>query len=415
MDRAAHPGASLDSGNFDHWKAAYQLAKSHGFSSGEFHNEGEFLAGWIALRFLNDPQTALKHFSRLDKQAENRTDLARANYWIARAQQALGNPGAAKTAYREAAQYFTIYYGQLAREQLGMAQQSIPIPSGAASAGAMARVSQDELMRAFAMTAQAGRKGDLNMFLWAIANRFKSVDDMNAAASILNNAGGATLALKLAKLSGQKGLDIDAWGYPTKALPKYGRIGQPVEQALVYGLSRQESEFNASAGSRVGAQGLMQLMPGTARLVAKQYRLPFSAAKLTSDPAYNVQLGAAHLGDLISEYNGSYVLTLVAYNAGPRRASEWIAAYGDPRSSKVDTIDWVESIPIQETRQYVQKVLQNVHIYRSRLAPDTMTAMSADLKRGGIAGLTTASTSSSEAATCATSVANIASLIDNCD
>jgi soluble lytic murein transglycosylase len=406
---------SLERGQNDHWRTAYALAKSHGFAKGEFYNEGEFLAGWIALRFLKDPQTALKHFGRLDRAAETRTDLARAAYWTARAHAANGNAEAAKSSYREASQYHTIYYGQLSREQLGLAKKAIAITGGQPSAAALARVENDEVIRALQITAKAGRKAELNMFLWSITSRFKTADEMNAAASIAAQLGGPTLALRLAKLSGQKGLDIDTWGYPTKALPKWAQLGRPVERALVYGLSRQESEFDAKAGSKAGAQGLMQLMPGTAKLVAKQYRVPYAPAKLTGDPAYNVKLGAAHLGDLIAEYEGSYILTLVAYNAGPRRAREWVQAFGDPRSKNVDAIDWVESIPIQETRQYVQKVLQNVHIYRSRLAPETMQAMSADLKRGGSSALTTASTKPAETQTCAAKVVNMESLISSCE
>jgi soluble lytic murein transglycosylase len=415
VERRIMARRSLERGKENQWKTAYNLARSHGFDKGEFHNEGEFLAGWIALRYLKDPRTALSHFGNLDRAAESRTDLARAAYWTARAHAAIGDGAAAKTAYREAAQYHTIYYGQLAREQLGLARKPIPISGGKPSGGALTKVENDEVMRAFQMTAKAGRKDELNMFLWSITSRFKTVDEMNAAASIAHDAGGPTLALRLAKLSGQKGIDIDSWGYPTKALPKWANLGRPVEKALVYGLSRQESEFNPKAGSRVGAQGLMQLMPGTAKMVAKQYGLPYAPAKLTGDPAYNVKLGAAHLSDLVADYNGSYILTLVAYNAGPRRAREWIEAFGDPRSSSVDAIDWVEAIPIQETRQYVQKVLQNVHVYRTRLEPESMQAMSADLKRGGTEALSTASTTATEAATCGASVGNIASLITACD
>jgi soluble lytic murein transglycosylase len=161
---------------------------------------------------------------------------------------------------------------------------------------------------------------------------------------------------------------------------------------MVFALARQESEFNPNAGSRVGAQGLMQLMPSTARLVARQYRLPYNASGL-KDPSYNVQLGAAHLADLVDDFGGSYVLTLVAYNAGPRRAREWTDEFGDIRGGQVDPVDWVESIPFNETRQYVQKVLQNLHIYRSRLAPDSVRPMTADLKRGTPSDVATSSTS----------------------
>jgi soluble lytic murein transglycosylase len=126
----------------------------------------------------------------------------------------------------------------------------------------------------------------------------------------------------------------------------------------------------------------MQLMPATARIIARQYGLSYKNGILIGDPSFNVKLGAAHLGDLIDSFGGSYVLTLVAYNAGPRRSSEWVSEYGDLRDGKVDPVDWVESIPFNETRQYVQKVLQNLHVYRSRLAPGTVRAMSADLTRG---------------------------------
>jgi soluble lytic murein transglycosylase len=363
-------------------KTGYQIARAHGFSKGEGAIEGEFLAGWIALRYLKDPATGLKHFRRLNEVAESRTEKARAGYWIGRALEAQGKKAEAKSAYREASQYTTIYYGQLAREKIGLGNVPEEIPSGEASAAARAKIDKDEAVRAFKMVAEAGRKADLHMFLWSFANRFKSVDEMNAAASVAWTEGGATMAVRLAKAAAARNIEIDSWGYPIRALPEWKRMGRPVEAPLVYALSRQESEFNPTAGSKVGAQGLMQIMPGTAKMITKQYGLKYSEGVLTSDPAFNVMLGAAHLGDLIEKFDGSYVLTLVAYNAGPRRSTEWVAEYGDLRSGAIDPIDWVESIPFQETRQYVQKVMQNLHIYRSRLAPKTVRPMTADLARG---------------------------------
>ena len=190
-------------------------------------------------------------------------------------------------------------------------------------------------------------------------------------------------------------------------------MGKPVEHALVFGLSRQESEFDPQAGSTAGAQGLMQIMPATARLIAKAHGVSYKKSKLTADPAYNVKLGAAHLGDLIEENGGSYVLTLVAYNAGPRRVREWLAEYGDLRKGEIDPIDWVESIPFQETRQYVQKVLQNVHVYRSRLAPETVQPMTTDLRRGTAASLTVANSAEERGAPCAGP--SIKALITSCE
>ncbi len=399
-------------------KAAYQIARAHGFQKGEEALEGEFLAGWIALRYLKDADTALVHFGKLAKIAESRTEKARAGYWTGRALEALGRKGEAKAAYREAAQYSTVYYGQLAREKIGLGKVPEEIESGEASAAARAKIDKDEVVRAFKMVAEAGGKNELYMFLWAFANRFNSMDEMNAVADIAWGEGGATMAVRLAKAAAARNIDIDSWGYPIRALPDWKQIGRPVEKPLVFALARQESEFNPTAGSKVGAQGLMQIMPGTAKLIAKKFGLKYANGMLTGDPAYNVKLGAAHLGDLIDDYNGSYVLTLVAYNAGPRRSREWVAEYGDLRTGEVDPIDWVESIPFQETRQYVQKVLQNLHVYRSRLAPKTVRPMSADLARGSSGdGLNVASTSEPEpaAAKPGCAKASIADILTNCE
>lgn len=394
-------------------KIAYQLSRAHGFSSGEFLVEGEFLAGWVALRFLKDENAALKHFTKLQAGAVTRTDGARAAYWIGRTYAALGDKANAKAAYRDAAQLPTVFYGQLAREELGLGNQPISITGGQPSAAAQARVDDDEVMRAFQMVAKTGRSRELNMFMWSLSSRFKSSDELSAVARAMSSAGGPATAVRFAKLAGQKGVDIDYWAYPTKALPDWRQIGPPVERALVYGLSRQESEFDPKAGSRVGAQGLMQLMPGTAKLVAKQYGLSYAPAKLTGDPVYNVKLGSAHLGDLIQEFGGSYILTLAAYNAGPGRSREWVEAHGDPRSGNVDPIDWVEMIPFTETRGYVQKVMQNLHVYRSRIAPKTMHAMTADLRRGAPGAITLANSGEPGSTNCSGS--NIVELITGCD
>lgn len=397
----------------DSARAAYQIAKSHGISSGPSAVEGEFLAGWIALRSLGNPETALVHFNKLAALAPSGTEKARAHYWIGRSYAALGDKATATKSYERAAQHSTVFYGQLAREQIGLGKTPETIDSGQASAAAIARVDRDEVVRAFRMVAKADGKPSLGMFLWSLASRFDTTDEMNAVAALVKQASGTTMALRLAKASSQRNVDIDFWSYPTKALPNWPQMGKPVETSLVYALSRQESEFDPNAGSKVGAQGLMQLMPGTAKLIAKQYRVKYAQSKLTGDPAYNVKLGAAHLADLIDDFNGSYVLTLIAYNAGPRRSVEWVKEYGDPRSGQVDPIDWVESIPFQETRQYVQKVLQNTHIYRSRLAPKSVRPMTADLKRGSPAAVAVAASGGPAPGLC--EGGSIGALIKSCD
>ena len=374
------------------WNVAYQIAQNHGMALGDSAVEAEFMSGWVALRYLKKPDLAMKHFVKLQGLVESRTDKARAAYWIGRTYLALGDKATAQMAFKDAAQYSTVYYGQLAREQIGLGNRPESIIAGTSSADAQRRVDSDEVVRAFKIMALAGTKNQLNIFLWSLASRFKNSDEMNAVAAVVQNTAGTSWALRLAKAAGQRGIDIDSWSYPVRGLPNWSQIGKPIEKSLVFALSRQESEFDPNAGSSVGAQGLMQLMPGTARLVARQYGVSFRVGSLKSDPAYNVKLGAAHLADLVSNFNGSYILTLVAYNAGPRRSREWVDEYGDPRGGQVDPIDWVECIPFNETRQYVQKVMQNVHVYRSRLSPESVRPMTADLKRGTPTDITVAST-----------------------
>ena len=399
-----------------HWTTAYRLAAAHGFGAGPSAVEGEFLAGWIALRFLKDPDAAIAHFSKMATIATTRTDKSRAKYWMGRTFAATGQSERATTAYTDAAKVPTVYYGALARDALGLGKTPIHIPEITPTADQRARVARDELIRAFRILGRGGRHGEMGLFLWPIAQKFKSEEELAAAASIVSDDGGPFMAVRLAKAAASYGFDIDQWGYPIRAMPSWKPMGPRVERAFVYGLVRQESEFNARAGSHAGARGLMQLMPGTAKLITKQYKVPYKPAMLTADPAYNARLGAAHLGDLVSDFRGSYILTLVAYNAGPRRSLEWIARYGDPRGKGIDPIDWVESIPFTETRHYVQKVLQNTHVYRSRLEPSSMRGMTADLLRGSSAkNIDFASIERRPSHSCASSAVNMAALIAECD
>ena len=372
----------IDRANKKHWSRLYQQATRHGFARGKHFEEGQFLSGWVALRKLGNAKNAVRHFTRMASGAKSRTQKSRGDYWAARAYLVLGNKAKADTHFRRAARTPTLFYAQLAREALGNGRARIRLDSGHHDAATKSQMARHELLRAVALLHRSGGRREVGAFIWPIARILKSKSQASAAASLMHSRGGPHLSLRLAKAAGAFGFDIDNWGYPLRAMPKIKRIGKPVETSVIFAISRQESEFNATAKSHAGARGLMQLMPGTAKMVAKKYKLRHSTGKLTSRPAYNAMLGTALLGDLIHQFNGSYVLTFVGYNAGPGRSRQWIRKFGDPRGGRTDPIDWIESIPFTETRKYVQKVMQNVHIYRSQLNPKAMTGMRRDLARG---------------------------------
>jgi soluble lytic murein transglycosylase len=387
----------LERPNPEHWRISYRVVAGHGIEQGVEAAEAEFLAGWIALRFLRDGRSALGHFRRLQSMVTTRTERARAAYWLGRTYEALGQSSAAQDSYRHGARIPTVYYGQLAYEALGEGGTRVVIPDIRPSKVTRNRVANDELVRAYRILASVDRAGERRVFLEALADHFKTEEEMAALAAIVWNTKGAHEALQLAKAASAKGIDIDSWNYPTKAMPRWKEMGPPVERSLVFGLARQESEFNPGAGSRVGARGLMQLMPATAKLIARQYKVDYDQEKLTGDPGYNVMLGAAHLGDLVKKFKGSYLLALAAYNAGPRHAVNWTKRFGDPRQSEVDPVDWIESIPFTETRFYIQKVLQNNQIYRARLGQPAIEGISADLSRGRSAVIARSNDRQSEA------------------
>ncbi len=395
-----------------HWPGIYKMMAAHGYSSGKQFIEGEFLAGWYALRKLSNPQKAAIHFKRITEAATTRTDGSRGWYWLGRARAAKGENARAEEAYRMAAASPTLFYGQLALGKLGHGNKPLNIVTGNATASAKKSVRSVEIFRAAHLLARAGGKNQILPFLFPIARAIKSRDEAAAAIDHLHTHAGHFPAVRLAKAFGSLGLDVDNWAYPVNAMPAWKTINSKVERAVILGLSRQESEFNAVAGSHAGARGLMQIMPGTGRLIAKQYKLRgYKTGHLTSKPALNVSMGEAYLGDLIRDFKGSYIMGFASYNAGPGNTIKWLKAYGDPRKGQVDTIDWIESIPITETRKYVQKVMQNVHVYRTRLGHRKYTMLH-DINRGGKGGRSTAASSS--ASGCGEGKKTIASLISDC-
>ncbi|MBN9244481.1 MAG: lytic transglycosylase domain-containing protein [Mesorhizobium sp.] len=346
-------------------KTAYRIVAAHAAESPANAAEAEFHAGWYALRGLNDPATAAKHFGRIAILAQGPISLSRAYYWLGRAAE-VGGPGDAKDYFAKAAAYGTTFYGQLAGERIGRHTLNIayPQPSDADRQSFAGR----EAAAAIQRLQLAGYERYADTLYLDLAKQLTSPGELALLAAMAEKQGNHFLALRIGKIAVANGIDVGALSHPLGVIPDSADISGS-GKALAYAIARQESEFNVGAVSSAGARGLLQLMPATAEQLAKKAGLPFSQTRLTSDAGYNATLGAAFLGEQLARFGGSYVLTFAGYNAGPRRAQEWVAKYGDPRGKDLDAVvDWIERIPYTETRSYVQRVMENYEVYKMRLS-----------------------------------------------
>jgi len=361
-------------------KLAYQVVAAHRGGSSETQQEASFHAGWYALRFLNDPARAIPHFEALQAVSSKPISRARAAYWLGRAEEAAGRFEDARQHYTVAAADEIAFYGQLARVKLGRDALELP-PLPEPTEADRKAFAENDLCRALAILIAAGRERDAAVIYPELARRLPSGGQVRLLADFVQRRGDHRLALQIGKIAADRGLGVERLAFPVDSIPEPARKGTAVETAMVYAIARQESAFDPGAVSPAGARGLLQLMPGTAAATARKIGVAFSPDKLTADPGLNAKLGAAHLKDLVDDFDGSYILTFAAYNAGPGKAREWIRRFGDPRNPKVDPIDWIELIPYGETRNYVQRVTENLQVYRERLAAGTL-GIAADLRRG---------------------------------
>ncbi|WP_246725636.1 lytic transglycosylase domain-containing protein [Beijerinckia sp. L45] len=355
----------LDTGDA---QTAYRICAGHSAQSTEARIEAEFHAGWIALRFLNDPVTATRHFATAAQYAETPTSLARVAYWQGRATENATDPDAlirAKAFYEKAAQQTSTYYGQLARIALGLKPEVVQAPAIAAKG-----TDRAEAVRVIEILYAAGEKDSAYALAADAAQNIKDDAQVAALAKVINGQQDAHLALTIGKMMALRGMPVDSLAFPTFGIPHFEPLVNSASASVVYSVARQESAFNSTVVSGAGAKGLMQMIDSTAKRTATRAGLPFDETRLLTDAAFNAQLGAAHLGALMAEQGNSYILTFAAYNAGGGRVKEWINAYGDPRNPGVDAVDWVERIPFTETRNYVQRVMANVTMYQARFADE---------------------------------------------
>jgi soluble lytic murein transglycosylase len=359
-------------------KSAYAVANTAATPVNEnYRSEQHFTAGWIALRFLREPSVALAHFARIAEGATNPMTLARSYYWQGRAAEALGHERDARPYYETAARYSTAYYGQLARARLGI--ESVALRAPPEPSADQYRL---EVARVFEILYALDERDMVANMAADLGDKSTDVAALAALGEIATRHNDARTALLIGKPALSHGLPLEHYAFPDFGVPNYQQIGPEVERSVVYSIVRQESAFNSRVVSSANAIGLMQVTPAAGRDTAKRFNVSFDQHRLMADVAYNAQIGTAELGNDIASWRGSYILAFVAYNAGPRRAKEWIEQYGDPRNPKVDPVDWIERIPISETRNYVQRIIENMQVYRARFSNDSRLLIEADLRRG---------------------------------
>ncbi len=393
-ERVIQVRRALESGRM---AEAYDLAAGHRQIAASTFAEAEWLAGWIALRFLDRTGDALRHFSRLHDAVSMPISRARAAYWAGRAAEDLYDTEAAMLWYGQAAAYPGTFYGQLSMARISA--PDAPLFGGYGAGAGEATLKDHALVAAVRFLSALGHDRFLKPFIVRLSQLAQNRADHDLVAALAVSIGRADYSIRAAHYAARDGYASIEGLFPLVDLP-FSERGADPEQALVLAVTRQESRFDQKALSRAGARGLMQLMPATARFVARRMRVNYARHRLTTDAAYNIALGSRFIGDLIGAYDGSYLLAVAAYNGGAGNVRRWIAANGDPRRDpEVDIVDWIEMIPLRETRDYVQRVLEGTQVYRWRLGGQpTAASLERDLARAMAPSVLAAHCERSEAA-----------------
>jgi soluble lytic murein transglycosylase len=379
-ERRANAYAALRAGKPG---TAYALVRAPGRLHINSHNDACFLAGWLALRHLEDANKALPHFQALAQSADGPLSRARAHYWLGRTFEALGDRGKAREHYRTSALQVDTFHGQLARLKLDPTASALRIdPPAAPTVEDITRFNGHDAVHAAVLAHKAGLDRSLvRAFLMHLRPHLNTEAELAMLAHLAEAMGDTQIAVRIGKHGIARGFNLVYYAYPVHRLPAYRPLRDPPETALILAVARQESEFNTATMSGAGARGILQVMPLTARHICRDYKIKCDIPRLMKDAAYNTMMGSAYISDRMDEFSGSYILAIAGYNAGPGRARGWIREFGDPRDPRVDPIDWIHRIPIEETRKYVQRVLSNVQIYRARLGEANAVRLDADLRR----------------------------------
>ena len=346
------------------YETAYKIVSSHALTKGPEYAEAEWMSGWIALSFLKDPILAENHFTNFYNNVGYPISLSRGAYWLARTYEKIGKKELANEWYGEASKYLTTYYGQLAHLKINPNKEIELNELMEVDKNYAEKFYKKGIVKVVHLLDELNKDKYTKHLLRGLANDNVLFGSEVLAAKLATDISRFDFAVQIAKIASYEKRFHNKYNYPVISTPKIINGRKIPESAFILSIIRQESEFDTSAYSRAGAKGLMQLMTYTAKVVAKQAKLPYSKSRLTTDPEYNVNLGSHYIAGLILEYEGSYPFAIAAYNAGPKRVRYWKKINKNPQKSKIDYVDWIELIKFKETRNYVQRVLENYNVYR---------------------------------------------------
>ena len=355
------------------YKTAYKISSEHSLSSGPSFAEAEWLSGWIALSFLNSPEYAVNHFKNFYNNVGYPISLARGAYWLGTTFKQLGDIDTANKYFSEGANFPMTYYGQLSFNEINPGKHFELIDQSSFDKNYEKEFRENRLIKHVKVLKEL----DASIYAKDI---LKHLSDLNIekgsevlAAKLSTEIGRYDFAIQISKKASYEKRFYNKYNYPIINTPNEINQKKMPSPEVILAIIRQESEFDSKANSWAGARGMMQLMKYTAKIVAKQAQLPYSISKLTRDPDYNIKLGSYYFNSLIEDYNGVYPFAIAAYNAGPNRVKTWRRINGDPSRGKLSYVNWIELIRFKETRNYVQRVLENINVYKYMLSKEPVT------------------------------------------
>ncbi len=346
------------------YEIAYKISSNHGMTEGPDFAAAEWMSGWIALSFLNDPLTAKNHFENFYDNVNYPISISRGAYWLASAYEKLGDKEQSNKWYLEASKYLTTYYGQLAFLKINPNEKFELNKEMEVDKKYRLIFFNKELVKITYLLDELKKDKYTKFILRHLANDNISKGSEILAAELATNINRYDFAIQISKIASYQKRFHNKFNYPIISTPKNINGRKIPDSALILSIIRQESEFDLEANSHAGAKGLMQLMPYTAKLVSKQAKFPYSKSRLTTDPEYNINLGSHYIAGLILQYDGAYPFAVAAYNAGPNRVKYWKKINKNPQKKEINYVDWVELIKFRETRNYVQRVMENYNVYR---------------------------------------------------